>query len=74
MEEVANLSPDKETNVTNLDNLEAVSRNEQATSSRDAFEAGFVFRGADRGVAIIALQSNCFMNTVPILKLLNFPE
>ena len=40
MEEVPNLSPDKETNLTDLDNLEMVSRNEQATLSRDGFEAG----------------------------------
>ena len=33
-EEVPNLSPDKETNFTDLDNLEAVSRNKQPTSSR----------------------------------------
>ena len=39
MKEVPNLSSDKETNFTNLDNLEEVSRNEQATSSRDEFEA-----------------------------------
>ena len=40
MEEVCNLFPDKETNFTNLDNLEAVSRNEQVTLNRDGFEAG----------------------------------
>ena len=38
--EVPNLFSDKETNFTNLDNLEAISRNEQATSSRDGVEAG----------------------------------
>ena len=39
MKEIPNLTPDKETNFTNRDNLEAVSKSEQATSSRDEFEA-----------------------------------
>ena len=38
--EVPNLSPNKETNFTNLDISEAFSRNEQATSRRDGVEAG----------------------------------
>ena len=38
-EEAPNLSLDKETNFNNLDNLEAVSRNEQTSSNRDGFEA-----------------------------------
>ena len=40
IEEVPNLSPDKETNFTNLDISEAVSRNVQISPSRNGFEAG----------------------------------
>ena len=39
-EESPDLYPDKETNFTNLDILEMVSRNEQTLSNRDGFEAG----------------------------------